>query len=48
MFRFRPLTSGDFPLLLEWLSKEHVRQCWHDGDDTLEKSRDIMEREDKT
>ncbi len=37
MFRFRPLTSDDFPLLLEWLSKEHVMQWWNDGDDTLEK-----------
>jgi RimJ/RimL family protein N-acetyltransferase len=37
MFRFRPLVANDFPLLLEWLSKEHVKQWWDDGDDTLEK-----------
>ncbi len=37
MFRFRTLTTGDFPLLLEWLSKEHIRRWWNDGDDTLEK-----------
>jgi RimJ/RimL family protein N-acetyltransferase len=37
MFRFRPLTSDDFPLLLGWLCKEHVKQWWNDGDDTLEK-----------
>ena len=37
MFRFRPLAADDFPLLLEWLSKEHVKQWWDDGDDTLEK-----------
>lgn len=37
MLKFRPLTSSDFPLLLEWLSKEHVKQWWNDGDDTLEK-----------
>ena len=37
MFRFRPLVADDFPLLLEWLSKEHVKQWWDDGDDTLEK-----------
>lgn len=37
MFEFKPLTSKDFPLLLEWLSKEHIKQWWNDGDDTLEK-----------
>ena len=35
--KFRPLTSDDFPLLLEWLSREHVRQWWDDGEDTIEK-----------
>lgn len=33
---FRPLTPDDFPLLLEWLSKEHVKQWWDDGEDTIE------------
>lgn len=37
MFSFRRLVADDFPLLLEWLSKEHVKQWWDDGDDTLEK-----------
>lgn len=37
MLGFRPLAADDFPLLLEWLSKEHVKQWWDDGDDTLEK-----------
>ena len=37
MLRFRPLVPDDFPLLLRWLSKEHVKQWWDDGDDTLEK-----------
>jgi len=37
MFKFRHLTSDDFPLMLEWLSREHVKQWWNDGDDTLEK-----------
>jgi aminoglycoside 6'-N-acetyltransferase len=37
MLRFRPLAADDFPLLLRWLSKEHVKQWWDDGDDTLEK-----------
>lgn len=36
-FKFRPLTTEDFPLMLEWLSKEHVKEWWDDGDDTLEK-----------
>ncbi|MBA2736131.1 MAG: GNAT family N-acetyltransferase [Pyrinomonadaceae bacterium] len=37
MFKFRPLISKDFPQMLEWLSRSHVRQWWNDGDDTLEK-----------
>jgi RimJ/RimL family protein N-acetyltransferase len=37
MLKFRPLTSDDFPLLLAWLSKEHIKEWWNDGDDTLEK-----------
>jgi aminoglycoside 6'-N-acetyltransferase len=37
MLRFRPLAADDFPLLLEWLSSEHVKQWWDDGEDTLEK-----------
>lgn len=34
---FRLLTPADYPLLLEWLSKAHVRQWWNAGEDTLEK-----------
>ena len=37
MLQFRPLTPADFPLLLEWLGRPHVKQWWDDGDDTLEK-----------
>lgn len=37
MFTFRIMARADFPLLLVWLSKEHVKQWWDDGDDTLEK-----------
>lgn len=33
----RPLTDADFPLLLAWLAKPHVKAWWDDGDDTLEK-----------
>ena len=45
--KFRPLISADFPLLLEWLSKEHVRQWWDDGEDTPEKvARNYGEEED--
>ena len=35
--RFRRLTSDDFPLLLVWLSREHVKEWWNDGEDTLDK-----------
>jgi aminoglycoside 6'-N-acetyltransferase len=34
---FRSLTHGDFPLLLEWLQRPHVKEWWDDGDDTLAK-----------
>ena len=37
MLSFRPLRTTDFPRLLTWLSTEHVKQWWNDGDDTLEK-----------
>ncbi len=37
MLEFRPLVNTDFPLMLEWLSREHVKEWWDDGDDTLEK-----------
>lgn len=37
MLSFRPLRATDFPLLLTWLSTDHVKQWWNDGDDTLEK-----------
>ena len=34
---FQALTTADFPLLLTWLAKPHVKEWWDDGDDTLEK-----------
>jgi RimJ/RimL family protein N-acetyltransferase len=37
MLSFRPLRVTDFPLLLTWLSTDHVKQWWNDRDDTLEK-----------
>ena len=37
MLSFRPLMSTDFPTLLAWLSTDHIKQWWDDGDDTLEK-----------
>ncbi len=37
MLRFRPLRATDFQQLLIWLSNDHVKQWWNDGDDTLEK-----------
>jgi aminoglycoside 6'-N-acetyltransferase len=37
MLSFRPLRITDFPLLLTWLSNDHVKQWWNDGDNTLDK-----------
>ncbi len=37
MFKFKLLTADDFPLMLGWLSKDHVKKWWNDSDDTLEK-----------
>ena len=37
MISFASLTQADFPLLLTWLARPHVREWWDDGDDTLEK-----------
>jgi RimJ/RimL family protein N-acetyltransferase len=37
MFEFRQMKPTDFPQMLEWLQKEHVKLWWNDGDDTLEK-----------
>ena len=37
MIEFRKLTAGDYPLLLKWLQRPHVKQYWNNGDDTLEK-----------
>ena len=37
MFKFRPLTPEDFPQMLRWLLKPHVKQWWDDGEDSLEK-----------
>ena len=37
MLGFRPLRVTDFPLLLTWLSNDHVKQWWNDGDNTLDK-----------
>lgn len=31
--RFRPLRREDFPLLSEWLAKEHVAPWWREADD---------------
>ena len=33
---FRPLTPDDYPLLLDWLQRPHVKEWWDDGDDALE------------
>ena len=35
MIRFRPLRSNDFPILLDWLQRPHVKEWWDNGDDTI-------------
>ncbi len=45
MISFVPLTPTDFPLLLIWLAKPHVKEWWDDGDDTLEKVAQNYEEE---
>ena len=37
MLKLRELTSKDYPLMLGWLSENHVKEWWNDGDDTVEK-----------
>ena len=37
MFKFRLMTPEDFPQMLDWLLKEHVKKWWDDSEDTLEK-----------
>lgn len=37
MIEFRKLTTDDYPTLLDWLQRPHVKQYWDDGDDTLYK-----------
>lgn len=34
---FRTLSRHDFPMLLEWLQRNHVKRWWDNGHDTLEK-----------
>jgi RimJ/RimL family protein N-acetyltransferase len=46
LLALRPLTPADFPLLLEWLARPHVREWWDDGEDTLEKVVDNYSKSD--
>ena len=36
MIEFRPFDRADFPLLLDWFGREHVRRWWYDEPTTLE------------
>jgi aminoglycoside 6'-N-acetyltransferase len=36
-YRFRTIKAEDFPQILIWLQRPHVKRWWDDGDDTLEK-----------
>ena len=40
MISFRSLKASDFPTMLEWLQRPHVKEWWDDGDDTLKKVAD--------
>jgi aminoglycoside 6'-N-acetyltransferase len=35
VIEFRRLTRDDFPLLLDWLGRDHVRRWWYDEPSTL-------------
>ena len=37
MITFRPQSEADFPTLLDWLQRRHVKEWWDDGGDTLDK-----------
>lgn len=45
---FRPLIEADYPTLLEWLQRPHIKKWWDDGDDTLEKVVEHYAAEDDT
>lgn len=34
---FRPMIPEDYPRILDWLARPHVKAWWDDGDDTIEK-----------
>ena len=36
MIAFRPFTRDDFPLLLDWFRRDHVRRWWYDEPTTLD------------
>lgn len=37
---FKPLEEADFPLLLAWLLRPHVREWWDEGEHTIAKVRE--------
>lgn len=36
MISFQPFTRADFPLLLDWFGREHVRRWWYDEPKSLD------------
>jgi aminoglycoside 6'-N-acetyltransferase len=36
VIEFRPFTRADFPQLLDWFGREHVRRWWYDEPTTLD------------
>ncbi len=37
MIEFKAISESDYPILLEWLQRPHVKEWWNDGHDTLDK-----------
>jgi aminoglycoside 6'-N-acetyltransferase len=49
VIEFRPLTEDDFPLLCEWLQRDHVRLWWRDPiEETIEECRGAIEGREPT
>ena len=49
MIEFRPLTEDDFPLLRDWLQRDHVRRWWRDPiEETVEECRAAIEGREPT
>jgi aminoglycoside 6'-N-acetyltransferase len=43
LYRFRPMTAADLPLLREWLAMPHVVEWWGDADEQFDLMREDLE-----